>query len=319
MAADMNSPRGVAIFGGTGFIGKCLIKGMLLENNIPIRVFTRNAGMVGNCSNSNITYIYGNLDSFDDIYNFVIGQKVVINLAYISEDREANLDFASNLINACIAAGIERVLHCSTAIVAGRVAGNVVDEKTICNPITEYEKTKLCIENKMISISLDRIGLIIVRPTGVFGAEGLNLVKVVNSILHKGYIYNMIYIMINKYRKMHLVHVDTVVQAILFLSFIERNISGEVFIVSSDNEVCNNYFSVVECITKSLGVSQYPKLFFPFSEKIVKLILTLTGRSQIDPCQIYSSKKLMQTGFKYSGNFIKEVEEFALISSKSFK
>ena len=100
--AVVNSPRGVAIFGGTGFIGKCLIKGMLLENNIPIRVFTRNVGMVGNCSNSNITYIYGNLDSFDDIYNFVIGQKVVINLAYISEDREANLDFASNLINACI-------------------------------------------------------------------------------------------------------------------------------------------------------------------------------------------------------------------------
>ena len=60
-------------------------------------------------------------------------------------------------------------------------------------------------------------------------------------------------------------------------------------------------------------------IFFPFSEKIVKLILTLTGRSQIDPCQIYSSKKIMQTGFKYSGNFIKEVEEFALISSKSFK
>ena len=46
MAADMNSPRGVAIFGGTGFIGTCLIKGMLLENNIPIRVFARNAGSI---------------------------------------------------------------------------------------------------------------------------------------------------------------------------------------------------------------------------------------------------------------------------------
>ena len=46
MTADVNSPRGVAIFGGTGFIGKCLIKGMLLENNIPIGVFTRNAGSI---------------------------------------------------------------------------------------------------------------------------------------------------------------------------------------------------------------------------------------------------------------------------------
>ena len=122
--------------------------------------------------------------------------------------------------------------------------------------------------------------------------------------------------MTNKYRKMHLVHINTVVQSILYLSFIEKNISKEVFIVSSDHEACNDYFKVVECLTKALVVGQFPKLFLPFSEKIVKLILTLTGRSQINPSQIYSSQKIIQYGFKDSSNFIKEINEFALMSKK---
>ena len=173
---------------------------MSLKQNVPIRVFTRNKEMVSNCSNRNIKYIYGNLDSFNDIDNFVVGQKVVINLTYIDGDREANLAFVSHLINACIAAGVERVLHCSTAVVAGRVAGNVVDEKTICNPITEYEKTKLCIEDKITSTSLGKIGLIIVRPTAVFGDGGVNLVKTVNSILHDSYLKKYV----NRLQKGHI-------------------------------------------------------------------------------------------------------------------
>jgi len=316
MTTDVNLPGGIAIFGGTGFIGRHLINCMSLKQNTLIRVFTRNTRMVSNFSNGNIKYIDGNLDSFDDIYNFVAGQKVVINLTYIDGDHEANLAFVSHLINACVAAGVERVLHLSTAVVAGRVAGDVIDEKTICNPITEYEKTKLCIEDKITSISLGKIGLIILRPTAIFGDGGVNLVKIVNSILHDSYLKNMMYVMTNKYRKMHLVHINTVVQSILYLSFIEKNISKEVFIVSSDNEACNNYFKVVQCLTKSLGVGQYPKLFLPFSEKIVKLILTLTGRSQINPCQIYSSQKIIQYGFKYSSNFIQELNEFALMNQK---
>jgi len=316
MTTDVNLPGGIAIFGGTGFIGRHLINCMLLKQNTLIRVFTRNTRMVSNFSNGNIKYIDGNLDSFDDIYNFVAGQKVVINLAYIDGDHEANLAFVSHLINACIAAGVERVLHLSTAVVAGRVAGNVIDEKTICNPITEYEKTKLCIEDKITSISFGKIGLIILRPTAVFGDGGVNLIKIVNSILNDSYLKNMMYVMTNKYRKMHLVHINTVVQSILYLSFIEKNISKEVFIVSSDDEACNNYFKVVESLTKSLGVGHYPKIFLPYSEKIVKLILTLTGQSQTNPRQIYSGKKIIKYGFKYSSNFIKDINQFALMNQK---
>jgi nucleoside-diphosphate-sugar epimerase len=91
MTTDVNLPGGIAIFGGTGFIGRHLINCMSLKQNTLIRVFTRNTRMVSNFSNGNIKYIDGNLDSFDDIYNFVAGQKVVINLAYIDGDHELPL------------------------------------------------------------------------------------------------------------------------------------------------------------------------------------------------------------------------------------
>ena len=210
--------KGISIIGGTGFIGRHLINYLCKKNIDQIRVLTRNekTPFISN----NITLIKGDLSSPSSIDKLIKNQEVVINLTYISENLEANINAIEVLVDSCIKAKISKLIHCSTAVVAGRVEGNVVDEKTICNPITEYEKTKLCIEDKITSIAIGKVELIIIRPTAVFGDGGMNLVKNVNSILHDSYLKNMMYIMINKYRKMHFVHINKVVQAILYLSFI---------------------------------------------------------------------------------------------------
>ena len=79
---------------------------------------------------------------------------------------------------------IKRLIHCSTAVVAGRVNDNIVTEQTECNPRTEYEKTKYQIEQILTQKARNHFPLTILRPTAVFGENGKNLLKLgITSII----------------------------------------------------------------------------------------------------------------------------------------
>ena len=158
----------------------------------------------------------------------------------------------------------------------------------------------------------DKIQLIIVRPTSVFGDGGKNLVKIVNSLIYKPRIKNIIPIMINKYRKMHLVPVNDVVAAIYYLVTIDIDLSGEKFIISQDNHLGNNYFRIVNNVASKIGHKRYSKLFLPFSSLILVSILKLIGRSQLRPDQVYSSKKLYDYGFKSDTDLLEAIDKFVL-------
>ena len=82
MTTDVNLPRGVAIFGGTGFIGRQLIRSMSLKQNALIRVFTRNTRMVSNCSNRNIKYI-GSVSNVKKLINIYDEARIFILPSYI--------------------------------------------------------------------------------------------------------------------------------------------------------------------------------------------------------------------------------------------
>ena len=305
---------GVSVLGGTGFIGRYLVNYMIDKGIKPIRVLTRQPNMFKN--NENVSYIAGDLLSVQSLANLVSGQKLVINLAYIPEDRNSNLVGADRLLNSCVEAGVSRLIHCSTAVVTGRVETSFVDETTVCNPRTEYEKTKLAIEEKLLARSSGKIELVVVRPTAVFGDGGKNFVKIVNSLLNKSRIFNMASIMVNGHRHAHLIPVEEVVGAITYLATIEKDLSGERFFISSDDYPGNNYFNLVNHLAKIFGQKSYPKIFLPFQKVILKTILKSFGQSQIDPNQIFLNKKLNSFGYTSNINFVKAIDKFALFYSQ---
>jgi len=222
------------------------------------------------------------------------------------------MDLIDKLIDSCLRANVSKFVHCSSAVVSGRVNTSIINEETICNPLNEYEKTKLAIEERLLLNFKDKIQLIIVRPTSVFGDGGKNLVKIVNSLIYKPRIKNIIPIMINKYRKMHLVPVNDVVAAIYYLVTIDIDLSGEKFIISQDNHLGNNYFRIVNNVASKIGHKRYSKLFLPFSSLILVSILKLIGRSQLRPDQVYSSKKLYDYGFKSDTDLLEAIDKFVL-------
>ena len=302
-----NKIMGVSILGGTGFIGRHLVDYFLNQGVESIRILTRKKGLI-----NNVSFVQGDLISSNSLNELVNGQELVINLAYISGNHKANLIAIDQLANACIEEGVSKFIHCSTAVVAGRVDEPNINEETLCNPLTDYEKTKLAIEDLLLSRFRDKVELIIVRPTAVFGVGGLNLVKIANALMNKSRIANILPILINRDRKMHLVPVEEVVRGIYYLATINQDLSGEKFIISQDNHPYNNYFNIVNYLATKFGHKSYPAIFIPFSSLILMLILKLMGRSQVNPNQVFSSKKLHEYGYSSNVDFIEAVDKFAL-------
>ena len=302
-----NKILGVSILGGTGFIGRHLVDYFLNQGVESIRILTRKKGLI-----NNVSFVQGDLISSNSLNELVNGQELLINLAYISENHKANLIAIDQLANACIEEGVSKFIHCSTAVVAGRVDVPLINEETLCNPLSGYEKTKLAIEDLLLSRFRDKVELIIVRPTAVFGEGGQNLVKTANALMNKSRIANILPILINRDRKMHLVPVEEVVRGIYYLATIDQDLSGEKFIISQDSHPYNNYFNILNHLATKFGHKSYPAIFIPFSSLFLMLILKLMGRSQVNPNQVFSSKKLHEYGYSSNVDFIESVDKFAL-------
>ena len=303
-----NKLSGISILGGSGFIGTSLVEFLLSQGEESIRILSHNKKAM-----KSVSIIKGELMNSESLSALVSGQKLVINLAYIKDNHEANLIAMGKLADECIKANIPKFIHCSTAVVVGRVKGISVDEETLCNPLSDYEKTKLAIEHLLLSRFKDKVELIIVRPTAVFGIGGLNLIQTIRTLKGKSRIIIIILMMINRHRNLHLVTVDEVVRSIYHLSNLQQDLSGEKFIISQDGHLHNRYSELIKYLGMKYGNKSYSLIYIPFSKAILMLILKLRGRSQINPSQIYSSQKLRDYGFYSNSDFTKEIDKFFLL------
>jgi len=303
---------GISILGGTGFIGKNLIEFLVSKNVDGINVLSRNNNPI-----KGISIIQGDLLNEDALHKLVSGQKIVVNLAYIPNDYHKNIKAIEKLANACIKAKVSKFVHLSTAVVFGRVKTSSINEETQCNPLTEYEQTKYAIEQHLELFFKNKIELIIIRPTAVFGEGGLNLLKIIDCLKYKSRFFNTFLIMIYGKRNMHLLPVKEVVKCIDFLLQSKKNLSGEKFIISQDQNKLNTYFELVQYLAKKLGHKPYFSLNIPLAPKLLKLILFLKGRSQVNTIQIFDSQKLYNFGFSSNVDFSKEIGELLILLDKN--
>jgi len=243
----------------------------------------------------------------------------VINLAYLwSSSRRANLLAANNLALACREARVRRLIHCSTAVVVGRISGVTVTEETECRPFSEYEITKLAIEEHLLRQSKDYYETVILRPTVVFGPGGKNLIKVVQDIIQNNWITSYFRTSLFKKRMMNLVSVRNVVAAMLFLLKDERNLNREIFIISDDDDEYNNYAYLRHLIMKRWGIAESPIPIIPFPRTVEGLIFRLFKKSSLNQSRVYSSGKLALLGYKKPASFCDELEAYLNWHEKVF-
>ncbi len=304
----------IVITGASGYIGRHLVNKILTMGGYRIKVLTREnrENSLSSCLfPSSVEVVIGDLRAPDLLTGFFEPGCTVINLVYMwREGVVDNLAVTTNLLKLCKTAGVARVIHCSTAAVVGRVVDNHVTENTVSNPITEYGLTKLEIE-KIITQELNFFDVAILRPTAVFGIDGAPLKKLVSDLVKGNRLRNYLKSCLFGYRRMNLVHVDNVVASICFLIDFRGKIGGEIFIVSDDDDINNNFVDVEGFLMDRLAIPQYklPRLFIPLP--VLSFVLNMLGRNNVNPRCNYSPKKIIALGFNRPKSLRNGLEEYA--------
>lgn len=287
----------VAVCGGSGFIGRHLLRALASDPGASVRILVHRHDPGARLKGSNFIAAPGDLLDAGSLGALVTPGCTVVNLAYMpNRPRGENLAAAANLSRTCRVGGARRLVHLSTAVVAGVAADDVITESTPPDARDEYERTKLEIERCLSEEARGAFELVVLRPTAVFGPEGANLVKLARSLLSGSAIGNYAWSCFHGRRRMNLVCVENVVAAIRFAADAPAA-SGETFIVSDDDDELNDYRGVESTLRRAFGRPEYPVPPLPLPGPLLGLALRARGRSNTNPNRVYSSAKLAAAGF----------------------
>jgi nucleoside-diphosphate-sugar epimerase len=121
------------------------------------------------------------LDGVDTVFHLAAAHLSV--RAPESEFRRVNVDAVRGLADDCAAAGVRRLVHCSSVAVFGTVQDPPVDEDAPCLPEIAYDRTKLEGERVLLE---EREGsgppFVILRPVWVYGPGCPRTEKLFRSI-----------------------------------------------------------------------------------------------------------------------------------------
>lgn len=298
----------VGVIGAAGFVGQHLLLALRAITGVTVRVLQHRRPV--ECEGC---LVYpGNILERGTLHEFMYGCDVLINLAHpvISSD-DGQYEFAiRNIAQAAREAGVARVLHLSTAMVAGTPSEPQVDESTEGKITTLYEKQKRKAEAIFQEELSGKVDLGILRPTAVFGMGGENLLKLLRTVRDASYWRRHLFRFIYGHRPLHLVSVQDVVSAIVFLAFLPRSLCGNVFIVARDGEVDNDYQSV-DYIFGDVLSRPASRHSMHIPSGVLHVLLTLSGRLHADPRLRFCSDKLIAWGWKPQGDFSMQLKNYA--------
>ena len=300
----------ICVIGGTGFLGSHLLKSLESDRQLKVKVLSRKpTERFPQMTRGQI--VEGDLLNADSLSRFLEPGSVVVNLAYLANhSREDNLHAAGYLAEACTKAGIRRLIHVSTAVVAGRCREDEVNEDTLCRPVTSYEKVKLEIERMLFNRLAGHCGVTVLRPTEIFGAGGAGLVHLATQVCQAAPIVRVKCAVFGR-RRMHLIFVDNIAAAINFMAFADPSVDGECYVVSDDDADQNTYIGVVRVLADSFGIPNLPCNGLELPRFVLAGILRLAGRSDANPRRVYRCDKLLRTGFRKPIAFEEGIRRFA--------
>ncbi len=154
-----------------------------------------------------------------------------------SEFHDINAEGVRRLFDAAIAAGVSRIVHCSTGGVLGHIANPPGTETSPHNPGDMYQRTKL--EGETIALEYFRSGKIrgaVIRPGMIYGPGDTRNLKMFRMIAHRRFFY------VGPGCHVHFVDVRDLARAFQ-LAMEKEDINGEIYIIAGEcaaplREVC---------------------------------------------------------------------------------
>ena len=278
----------IAITGGSGFIGRILVK-KSLENNYKVRLLSRkslpeNEGYIpfkGDLSDPKVD-LSNFLDGVDILYHCA-GE--VINEALMNE---LHVNGTKRLIKQA-KGKVGRWVQLSSVGAYGKCRSGVVTEKTKEQPLGVYETTKTESDNL---VKASGIPYLILRPSNVFGDNMTNQsLHNLFSMIQKG----LFFYIGKKGSMLNYIHVDDVVEALVKCGENE-NITEEVFNISQSIILENLIVSLLNYEGKNTTFIRLPewlvRLFTGLFKVIPKFPLTSSKIDALTLRSVYDSNKI---------------------------
>ncbi|MEM3545938.1 MAG: NAD(P)-dependent oxidoreductase [Candidatus Bathyarchaeia archaeon] len=255
----------VLVTGGAGYIGSVLIGSLLDEGYSVIcldRLIFGDAGIKPYIGMSNFKLVVDDTRTFNsEILN---GVNAVVDLAAISqpdpsgylEERlfhEMNYKGPVRVANLSMKHGVKKYIFTSTCSVYGFQEG-LISEKSQPNPLENYAKTKLMVEEEVKPLSSKEFCVTILRLATVYGlSKKMRFDLVVNGMTLSLYKTGVIKVMHPGTQIRPVVHVADVAKAIIsVIEADESEVNGEVFNVGSNDQ---NYriYDLAKLVGDSVG------------------------------------------------------------------
>jgi nucleoside-diphosphate-sugar epimerase len=181
------------VTGATGFTGGHLARA-LAARGASVRALVRDPARAADLAGAGVDLAAGDLRDRKSIEAAVHGVEVVYHIAAIyrqaglSADayRAVNALAVKDLIEAAGAAGVRRIVHCSTVGVHGDIEHPPADEDAPLRPGDVYQRTKL--EGERLAreaATRARLDLTIARPSGIYGPGDRRLLKLFRGVARR--------------------------------------------------------------------------------------------------------------------------------------
>jgi dihydroflavonol-4-reductase len=186
----------VLVTGATGFTGGHLARA-LARRGYAVRALVRDPRRAADLGRAGVTLVPGDLTDATSWPEALDGVEVVYNIAALyrqaalgeSTYRRVNAVAVGDLVAAAAAAGVRRVVHCSTVGVHGDIAHPPADEDAPLRPGDVYQATKL--EGEQLAEAAAAQGgieLTVARPSGIYGPGDRRLLKLFRGIARRRFV-----------------------------------------------------------------------------------------------------------------------------------
>ena len=235
----------------------------LVARGAAVRALARKPEQLAALAQPGVEPAQGDIRDLDALRRAMTGVQGVFHIAALFRQADqpdavyydVNVTGVRNVMDVAIAAGVPRVIHCSTVGVLGHIEHPPANERTPFNPGDIYQRSKM--EGEKVALEYfrsGRIGGVVIRPAMIYGPGDTRLRKMFRLIARRRFFYVG--------RGQNLVHfIDVRDLARAFrLAMEHTELNAEVFIIAGARALPLR--DVCDLIARELGVPS-PRLKLP--------------------------------------------------------